>query len=163
MKRFRSFWVSGLLLALPLAGFSQGTIYTSRSMFESALASNMTISFDDLPVTPSGGIGESTLATAGVTFTSPDARLFVRDRFSPSPDTGKYVQHFDSFFPVSISLPNGVTAFGADFSGGMQLKPTYNATLTVISPVGLRLRTTSPERTTSGLSLASLSPSPLRV
>jgi hypothetical protein len=123
--------VGCLMAATVQSVFCQGTIYTSRSAFASALSSSTIITFEDLPVTSDMGIGEYSIATSGVTFTSPDAELLIRDSFSPIPPTGKFLKHFDSFFPVSISLPNGVTAFGADFSGGMQLNPTYNATLTV--------------------------------
>jgi hypothetical protein len=127
MKLSPQFCGGLLALALAAGAFGQGTTYTSRSVFESALNSTTTITFEDLPLTPEG-IGESSISGSGVTFIG--GYLFVRDRFSPSPDTGKYMQHFDGRGPVGISLPNGVTAFGADFSGGFELQPAYNATLT---------------------------------
>jgi hypothetical protein len=44
----------------------------------------------------------------------------------------KYLWNFDSGLPIGISLPNGMNAFGADFSGGIipQNNP-FNATITV--------------------------------
>ena len=108
----------------------QGTFYTSRAAFESALSSSTTITFEELPVTSEIGIGESSIAASGVTFTA-GALLFIRDSFSPIPATGKYLNHFDGGNPVSILLPNGVTAFGAAFSGGFFQNTSYNATLTV--------------------------------
>jgi hypothetical protein len=50
---------------------------------------------------------------------------------APIPGDGKYLWHFDGGFPVTILLSTGVTAFGADFSGGIEPDPSYYATLTV--------------------------------
>ncbi|MCL4789857.1 MAG: PEP-CTERM sorting domain-containing protein [Verrucomicrobia bacterium] len=68
-----------------------------------------------------------------MTFTTPDARLFITDPggFYPIPGDGKYLVHFDGGFPVTVLLPGDVTAFGADFSGGIEPDASYNATLTV--------------------------------
>jgi hypothetical protein len=44
---------------------------------------------------------------------------------------GQHLENFDSSIPVSISLPAGVTAFGADFSGGLDFFPSFNGTVTV--------------------------------
>lgn len=111
--------------------FCQGTFYTSRSAFASALSSSATITFEDLPVSPFGGLGEFSVVASGVTFSNSTAGLLIRDSFSPIPATGKYLREFDGRAPVSILLPNGVTAFGADFSGGVSPYPTFLATLTV--------------------------------
>jgi hypothetical protein len=120
----------GCLVAAPVqTAFCQGTTYISRPAFQAALSSTTTITFEDLPVTPDG-IGESSITNSGATFTA-GALLFIRDSFSPVPATGKFLKHFDGSNPVSILLPNGVTAFGADFSGGSELNRSYNATLTV--------------------------------
>jgi hypothetical protein len=109
--------------------FCQGTIYTARSAFESALNSSTTITFEDLPVTPEVGTGLSSVTTSGVTFDA-GMLLFIRDKFAPVPASGNYLRHFDGSIPVSIFLPSGITAFGADFSAETGANPTFNGTLT---------------------------------
>jgi hypothetical protein len=113
----------GGLLALALAAsvFGQGTTYTSRSVFEWALNSRATITFEDLPVTRAGGIGDSSITASAVTFVG--GYLFIRDSFSPIPATGKYLQQLDGTSPVFIFPQGGATAFGADFSGGIEPNP----------------------------------------
>jgi hypothetical protein len=122
--------VAGLFAVTGQIALSQGTVYTSRSAFEGVLTSSTTINFEDLPTTPSP-IGEFSITTSGVTFTTPDALLFITGPGSPIPGTGKYLWHFDGGFPVTVLLPSGVTAFGADFSGGIEPQSSFNATLTV--------------------------------
>ena len=119
---------AGLLAVTVQTALSQGTVYTSRSVFDAALSSSTTITFEALP-TP--GTGESSITTSGVTFTTPDARLLVAVDGAPIPGDGKYLWHFDGGAPVTVLLPGDVTAFGADFSGGIEPDPSHNATLTV--------------------------------
>src|SRR5467141_2484472 len=120
-----------LLLAIwmpadPVCCQAQGTIYTSRSGFDAALTSSTTITFDGvIPFDPSG-IGVSSITASGVTFTSPGARLFVS---SASANPALY--NFDSSYPVGIVLPDGMNAFGADFSGGIVQNNPFNATITI--------------------------------
>jgi hypothetical protein len=66
-----------------------------------------------------------------VSFTTPDARLGVAGDGAPIPGDGKYLWHFDGESPVTVLLPGGITAFGADFSGGIEPQPSFNASLTV--------------------------------
>lgn len=120
--------IAGILVLATPAAFCQGTVYTSRSAFEAALSLSTTITFEDLPTS---GNGESNITTSGVTFTTPDRRLVVAVNGAPIPGDGKYLWHFDGGSPVTVLLPGGVTAFGADFSGGFEPGPSYNATLTV--------------------------------
>jgi len=130
----RNLWIASLLAAGAEAAFCQGVVYTLRPAFEAALSSSTTITFEDLPSTRIGGLGESSITTSGVTFTSPSALLFVTKPgglYYPIPGTGKYLWQFDGGYPVNSLLPDGVTAFGADFSGGIEPKPSYNATVTV--------------------------------
>ena len=124
--------VSGLLSVTAQTAFCQGTIYTSRSAFEAVLSSSTTITFEDVTNPISGGFGAYSITTSGVTFTS-SGSLFITypGGLYPIPGTGKYLWHFDGSFPVSILLPDGVTAFGADFSGGIEPYPSFDATLTV--------------------------------
>ena len=125
--------VVGLLCVAAQTALGQGTFYTSRSAFEALLGSSTTITFQDLTNPPSGGIGASSFTASGVTFTSPDTLLFITypGVFYPIPGDGRYLWHWDGRFPVNIFLPEGVTAFGADFSGGIEPNPSFNATLTV--------------------------------
>ncbi|MEK7706981.1 MAG: PEP-CTERM sorting domain-containing protein, partial [Verrucomicrobiota bacterium] len=111
-----------------------GTFYTSRSAFEAALSSSTTITFEELPPTDWQGSGLPSVTASGVTFTGPWARLFITDPSGvlyPIPGSGKYLWQWDGGYPVSILLPAGVTAFGADFSGGIVPSSSLNATLTV--------------------------------
>lgn len=123
----------GVLVIATQTAFCQGTIYTSRSIFEAALISSTAITFEELPVTYPLGTGEFSVTTSGVTFTSPGARLFVTGPggLYPIPGDGNYLWHFDGGFPVTVQLPAGVTALGADFSGGIEPQSSFNATLTV--------------------------------
>jgi len=120
-----------LLLAVwipadPVCCQAQGTIYTSRSGFDAALTSSTTITFDGVvPFDPSG-FGVSSVSASGVTFTSPGARLFVS-----SASANPVLYNFDSSYPVGIVLPNGMNAFGADFSGGIVQNNPFNATITI--------------------------------
>lgn len=107
--------------------YCQGTFYTSRSAFQSTLITTTTISFENIPVTQEGP-GEFSIATSGVTFIG--TYMYIRGSFAPIPATGNYLRQFDALGPVHIFLPNGVTAFGADFSGGIGSNPSFNATLT---------------------------------
>jgi len=100
--------------------YAQGTLYTDRSFFNAALQSSSTITFTGLPDPPPGN-GRSPITISGVTFTNNEARLF----------TGSgYLWNFDSSYPVGVFLPNGINAFGADFSGGIVQNNPFNATLT---------------------------------
>lgn len=119
--------VAGLLAATAQTAVCQGTIYTSRSAFEATLSSSTTITFEDVPP-PSGPQGASSVTTSGVTF-STEAFLFIG--LYPIPGDGKYLWHFDGGYPVTSLLPIGVTAFGADLSGGFEPNPSFNATVTV--------------------------------
>lgn len=126
--------VAGLLAATTQTTFCQGTVYTSRALFEQQLSSSTTIAFENLPVTYPFGLGEPSVTTSGATFNTPDAAsLFITGPggLHPIPGDGKYLWHFDGGSPVTVLLPGGVTAFGADFSGGIEPQPSYNATLTV--------------------------------
>ena len=126
--------VGSVLAATVQTAFCQGTLYTSRSAFEGALSSSTTINFEDIPSTLPGGLGEWSVASSGVVFTNPAPLIYVADpngSFHPIPGTGKYIWNFDGGYPVSILLPTGVTAFGADFSGGIEPNPAFNAILTV--------------------------------
>lgn len=123
-----------------IAGYSQGTLYTDRSIFNTTLQSSTTVDFESLP--PYDGIGtgdaEITISlqtppfTRIITVTSAGSRLFVTGPTStPIPGTGQYVWNFDSGTPIGIFFPSGKNAFAADFSGGIQNNP-YNATLTFL-------------------------------
>ena len=103
-------------------GHAQGTIYTDRYSYEAALPSSTTIDFSGTP-NPPDFIGRSSITVSGVTFTSLGARLFTGT---------ENIFNFDSSYPVSILLPGGINAFGADFSGGIipQNNP-FIGTLTV--------------------------------
>ncbi len=122
---------AGLMAVTAQTAFCQGTFYTSRSIFEAALGASTTITFEDVPIPNPSPIGQFSITTSGVTFTTPDALLFITGPGGPIPGTGKYLWHFDGGYPVSIILPAGMTAFGADFSGGIEPNPSVNATLTV--------------------------------
>jgi hypothetical protein len=124
----------GALCFVACLSYGQGTVYFSRSVFEAALSSSITITFEDLPPTDWQGAPLSSVTTSGVTFTGPWARLYITNPnglFYPIPGSGKYLWQFDGGYPVSILLPGGVTAFGADFSGGIEPNLSFNATLTV--------------------------------
>jgi len=123
--------VAGLLAVTAQTAFCQGTVYTSRSAFEAVLSSSTTITFEDLPTPTPSPIGEFSITISGVTFSNPGALLFITGPGGPIPGDGKYLWHFDGGYPVDILLPGGVTAFGADFSGGIEPDPSFNATLTV--------------------------------
>ncbi|MCL4789858.1 MAG: hypothetical protein KJ070_24280 [Verrucomicrobia bacterium] len=133
MKLNLQFLVGVLALASLGTALGQGTIYTSRSAFEASLSSSTTITFENLPVTYPFGLGESSVTSSGATFTTPDARLFITGPggLYPVPGDGKYLLHWDGGSPVTVLLPGGITAVGADFSGGIEPDPSYNATLTV--------------------------------
>jgi hypothetical protein len=131
-----------LLLLLGVSALSpgdccgQGTVYTSRSEFEAALNSSMTITFETLPPSSIMSIGTSPIIVSGVAFTNLESRLFITSppggglSLYPVPGTGQYLWNYDSGYPVGVQLPEGMTAFGADFSGGLALATTFNATLT---------------------------------
>lgn len=117
-------------------GSAQGTVYTDRSLFNAALQSSSTSTFESLTPTPNSSFGLSSVSDGLVSVTSPEGRLFVCNPggayLHPIPGDGQYLWQFDGGFPIGISLPNGMNAFGADFSGGItpQNNP-FNATLTV--------------------------------
>jgi hypothetical protein len=127
--------VGGFLAATVVTGRCQGTFYTSRSVFEAALGASTTITFEDVSsLPPPGGHGHGSITNSGVIFATPSSSLYVADPngdYHPIPGTGKYIWSFDGLTPVSIILPAGMTAFGADFSGGIQPNLSFNATLTV--------------------------------
>lgn len=129
--------LSSLLATTTQTTFSQGTIYTSRTLFEQQLGSSTTITMESLPAsTPAdfeGAQGKRSITVAGVSFETISATLYVTapsNSAYPIPGDGQYIWNFDSDSPVSILLPGGVTAFGADFSGGLEPNPSFNATLT---------------------------------
>jgi hypothetical protein len=121
------------------SGYSQGTLYTDRSLFNAALQSSTTIDFESLPPYDGLGTGESPITvslltppfTSLLTITNFEHRLFVAGSggFNPTPGTGQYIWNFDSSYPIGIFFPGGRNAFGADFSGGIQGN-SYSATLT---------------------------------
>jgi hypothetical protein len=118
-------------------GYAQATSYLSRSEFNSALSASTTLNFEELPPSSAFSTGTSPIVSSGVTFTNSEYRLFVTspggfDHLYPKPGTGQYLWNFDSSYPVGIYLPAGMTAFGADFSGGIQPQTSFNATLTAI-------------------------------
>ena len=129
-----SLFTGALLAASAQIAFSQGTVYFVRSAFEAALNSSTTVTFEELPPTDWQGMPESSITTSGVTFTGPWARLYITNPSGllyPIPGTGKYLWQFDGGYPLSSLLPVGVTAFGADLSGGIQLNSSFNAIVTV--------------------------------
>src|SRR5690349_13476356 len=76
--------LSGIALVLavcisfnPLASRAQGTIYTSRSEFDTALASSTTITFDGVVPFDPQNIGVPLVSASGVTFSNAESRLFV--------------------------------------------------------------------------------------
>jgi hypothetical protein len=120
-----------MALPIPHSCPAQGTIYASRAAFTGALASSTTITFEGLSPTL---MGSSPVNVAGVSFTNAEHQLCIVDWSQPpSPMTsdGQVLWNFDSSYPVGIFLPAGVTAFGADFSGGIEPNSSFNATLTV--------------------------------
>ncbi len=120
-----------------------GAYFTSRSAFDSVLASSATITFEDLQSTPTAyGNGLNSVTSFGVTFTNQWGLLYITDPAAltnppadgaayPIPGTGKYLWNCDNSEPVTVLFPDGITAFGADFSGGVEPNPSFNATLTV--------------------------------
>ena len=129
--------VGGLLAVTAQAAFCQGTIYTSRPAFESALGLSTIITFEGVSPPNPSPIGASSITTSGVTFSNPWGRIFFTVSPHPIPGTGQYLWHFDGVGPVDISLPGGITAFGADLSGGIEPNLSYDATLTVNLAGGL--------------------------
>jgi hypothetical protein len=128
----RSILLASLLAVSIQSGFCQGTVYFMRSEFRAALSSATTITFENLPPTDWNGSGVTSISDSGVTFTT--GYLYVTNPgglWYPIPGSGKYLWHFDGWYPVTVLLPEGVTAFGADFSGGIEPNPLFNATLTV--------------------------------
>lgn len=113
---------------------AQGNSYTSRSDFNAALSSSSIITFEELAPSDFSSVGTSPVSTHGVTFTNAENRLFITspNLIYPTAGTGQYLWNFDSSYPVGIFLPSGTTAFGADFSGGIQSQQTFNATLTAV-------------------------------
>jgi hypothetical protein len=130
---------STLLWVGIMAGYSQGTLYTDRSIFNAALQSSTTIDFENLPAYDGVGIGQSPVTvslqtppfTTLLTITNFSQRLFVvgPGAYYPTLGDGQYVWNFDSGTPIGIFFPGGKNAFAADFSGGIQNNP-FNATLT---------------------------------
>ena len=113
---------------------AQGTFYTDRSAFIAALQSSTTVGFESLTPSTQFSLGTSPITDSGVTITSGDNRLFVCNASTgvyPIPGDGQYIWNFDSSYPVGVVGPNGMNAFGADFSGGIvpQNNP-FNGTLT---------------------------------
>lgn len=124
--------VAGLLAVTTQIAFCQGTIYFVRSDFQAALNSSTTITFEDVSNPPGiPGLGAYSITASGVTFTTSDPLLLITGPAGPIPGDGKYLWHFDGSYPVDILLPSGVTAFGADFSGGIEPNPSFDATWTV--------------------------------
>jgi hypothetical protein len=113
---------------------AQGNSYTSRSDFNAALTSSSIITFEELPPSGFSSVGTSPVSTHGVTFSNVEHRLFITSPniIYPMAGAGQYLWNFDSSYPVAIFLPSGTTAFGADFSGGIQPEQTFNATLTAV-------------------------------
>ncbi len=129
---------SALLWVGITAGYSQGTLYTDRSIFNAALQSSTTVDFESLPPYDGIGTGDAEITVSLqtppfakiITVTNASSRLFVTGPTStPIPGTGQYVFNFDSGTPIGIFFPGGNNAFAADFSGGIQNNP-FNATLT---------------------------------
>ena len=127
----RNLFVVGFLAVTAQMAFCQGTIYASRSGFEAALSSSTIITFEGVSPPNPSPIGASSITTSGVTFSNPWGRLFFAVSPHPIPGTGQYLWHFDGSYPVTSLLPAGVTAFGADFSGGIEPNASFNATVTV--------------------------------
>ena len=112
---------------------AQGTVYTSRSAFTASINGSTTITFETLSPSSPSSIGTSPITDSGVAFTNAESRLFITSPATgiyPVPGTGQYLWNFDSSYPVGIFLPGGVTAFGADFSGGILPQTSFQATLT---------------------------------
>jgi len=106
----------------------QGSIFTSRSDFNSALTASTTVTFETLAPTDTGGLGAGTITVSGVAFTNLEHQLFISsDSYL---GTGHFLFNFDSSYPVGVFLPGGRTAFGADFSGGVGPNPSFNGSLT---------------------------------
>lgn len=129
--------LGSLLAATTQTALSQGTIYTSRTLFEQQLGSSTTITMESLPAsTPAdfaGAQGKRSITVGGVSFECSVSTLYVTaptNSAYPIPGDGQYIWNFDSDSPVSILLPSGVTAFGADYSGGLEPNSSFNATLT---------------------------------
>ena len=123
----RSALLLGVWMATDLSRcLAQGTIYTSRSGFDTALASGTTITFDGVIPNDPSMIGVPSVTVSGVTFTSADSRLFVSWQ-----SLNPMLYNFDSSFPVGIFLPDGKNAFGADFSGGIVQNNPFNATISI--------------------------------
>lgn len=127
-----------LVLRLGIVDCSaQGTIYTDRALFNATLRSSSTSTFESLTPTSIFSLGLSLINDGQINVTSSGGRLFVCRSPAglypyPVPGDGQYLWNFDSGLPIGISLPNGMNAFGADFSGGIipQNNP-FNATITV--------------------------------
>jgi hypothetical protein len=127
-----------MLAALPLCSHGQGTTFNTRSAFNAAISGGTTITFESLTPSNPNSLGVSPIITQGTTFSNAEARLFIASPTNsggsilyPTPGTGKYLWNFDSGYPPGIFLPANKTAFAADFSGGLEPNPSYNATLTV--------------------------------
>jgi len=114
-----------MVLLTPPACLAQGTVYSSRSAFLSSLTSSTTITFEELDPYTWGGMSAT---VSGVSFTGDN---LVLSSYFPPRGTNAYLWNFDSSIPVTVSLPAGVTAFGADFSGGIDFFPTFNGTVTL--------------------------------
>jgi len=129
---------AGIFAATTQMALAQGTLYTSRALFEQQLSSRTTITMESLQASSDAdfvwGLGQPNITVSGVSFLSPPGRrLFVSNPGHlayPIPGDGQYIFNSDSFTPVSIQLPAGVTGFGADLSGST-VNPTFDATLTV--------------------------------
>jgi PEP-CTERM motif len=100
----------------------QGTLYTSRAAFNAALSSSAIATFESLQPSDPNSTGVSPISDSGLTFSSAGFRLFITSPITglyPIQGTGQYLWNFDSSVPVSVFLPVGRNAFGADFSGGI--------------------------------------------
>ena len=133
LRRWLAILLLGAGLPVEMQGHGEGTVYTSRSAFDAAIGSSTTATFEALTPSSPLSTGSSLIIDSGIGFTNAGTRLFITNPagpINPIPGTGQYLWNFDSSYPVGICLPEGVTAFGADFSGGMAPPTNFNATVT---------------------------------
>jgi len=128
-----------LLLCNEVRTWSQGTIYTDRSVFNSALQSSTTITFETLNQATNGPIGLSPITVGPgpipvLSVTNLEHRLFIcspTGTWHPIAGDGQYIWNFDSSYPIGVFWSGTRNAFGADFSGGIVQNNPFNASITV--------------------------------
>jgi hypothetical protein len=102
------------------------TQYTDRASFSAACSKLSTITFSGLA--PSGGwvfLGyPGTLTVDGVTFQTPDSCMFVQDRNYYGSGAFLSAQQGVATPTISVTLPGGTTAIGADFYSGHSVRVT---------------------------------------